>query len=660
MVVNLRQSIAQSRQLNQSGKLPSAMDQAEKPKTPITECYEHMPGGTATAKAVILTALSVEHKAVEAHLQPLGSSTRLTEDIHPETKTIYTKGQFKTDTCIWNIAVAQIDMGNENAALEASKAIIYLNPDVILFVGVAGGIKDVEIGDVVAASIVYRYESGKVLADRTLPRPKLGEANYDLKQRASAESRKELWQKRILSGLGKSEKTPKSYVKPIAAGEKVIASRKTEIYKYLREYYDDALAVEMEGAGFLTATQQVRTVSAMVIRGVSDLIDGKNDDSEESEDIRKDRASRHASAFAFEVLANFYGQTDSAKIEVGEEAESCEIDIEQTLPKNQPRVSFELLEGNEYHLRAFHGDSEPLVAKGNFEPMLAQITRLIESGQDAEIILDEIDECHERLEENETCPIGKFLQWLAAQSLKDQSACLSFDNRTELGIPWELLEIDDIPLGVELQTIRYKPSIKGQTSTSNQCCQGKLLAYTTRKNYKWQATYHWQGHSDFAEFLGSLQRSKADYGMIFIDGFSIQEPLQRRPRSSIKRSSLVKKGSSIVFVNGQVHFDESVSLQHAAFLNLFLRHGARGVIGTLGKLKAEVSEDVIESFFELLSQSKQQSSDAVPNILKRMREKAYKRLLENMEENRACYLATLLYIYYGDIQTNLHLSPNSS
>ena len=148
--------------------------------------------------------------------------------------------------------------------------------------------------------------------------------------------------------------------------------------------------------------------------------------------------------------------------------------------------------------------------------------------------------------------------------------------------------------------------------------------------------------------------------MIFIDGFSIQEPLQRRPRSSIKRSSLVKKGSSIVFVNGQVHFDESVSLQHAAFLNLFLRHGARGVIGTLGKLKAEVSEDVIESFFELLSQSKQQSSDAVPNILKRMREKAYKRLLENMEENRACYLATLLYIYYGDIQTNLHLSPNSS
>jgi hypothetical protein len=33
--------------------------------------------------------------------------------------------------------------------------------------------------------------------------------------------------------------------------------------EYLREYYDDAIAVEMEGFGFLKATQQVKNVSAM-------------------------------------------------------------------------------------------------------------------------------------------------------------------------------------------------------------------------------------------------------------------------------------------------------------------------------------------------------------------------------------------------------------
>ena len=661
MAVNFQQSIAQSRQLNQSGKLPSAMNQAEKPKTPLTECYENLPGVTATAKAVILTALPVEHKAVEAHLQPFGSASRLIEDIHPETKTIYTKGQFKTDTCIWNVAVAQIDMGNENAALETSKAISYLQPDVILFVGIAGGIKDVDIGDVVAASVVYKYESGKKLEDRTLPRPKLGEADYDLKQRASAESRKELWQKRILPGLGKSEKIPNSYVKPIAAGEKVIASRKTGIYEYLREYYDDALAVEMEGAGFLTATQQFKTVSAMVIRGISDLIDGKNDDSEESEDIRQDRASRHASAFAFEVLANLFGQTDLESQEIVQEADSFEIKRNQTSPAHQSHVLFEASESSEHYLRAFHGDNEPLLIKGNFEPILARVVELIESGQDPEIILDELDECHERFEENDTCIISNFLQWLAAQNLTDDDlSCLLVDDRTELGIPWELLEVNEVPIGATLQTIRHKPTTSKQVTFSNSCCQGNLLAYTTKQTYKWQTIYNWQGHSEFSDFLDDLQTSESNYGMVFIDGSCVQEPLQHRPRSFIKRSSLVKKGASVVFVNGQVTFDENISLKHSAFLQLFLKYGARGVIGTFGKLSADISEQVIEAFFELLRRSNQQSAAAIPLILKQMRQEAYQSLCKDMKKNRGRYLGTLLYVYYGDVQADLQLKTNNS
>lgn len=201
------QLIAKSSSIRQTGLLPAVMSQTEDPQQSVTSAYEGMAGGIATAWAVILTALGVEHKAVEAHLEPFGSASRLSEEVHPN-GTIYTQGRFKTSTCTWNVAIAQIDMGSASAAMEAIRAIERFKPRVIFFVGVAGGIKDVEIGDVVAASVVYGYEFGKLVDDRTLPRPKLGEADYDLKQRAQAEDRKDDWRERIRPGLTSSEKPP--------------------------------------------------------------------------------------------------------------------------------------------------------------------------------------------------------------------------------------------------------------------------------------------------------------------------------------------------------------------------------------------------------------------------------------------------------------------
>jgi nucleoside phosphorylase len=250
--------------------------------------------------AVILTALPVEYLAVRTHL------TDLQEQMHPQ-GTIYERGKFAANGREWEVGIAEVGAGNAGAAIEAERAIAYFKPDILFFVGIAGGIKDVAIGDVVAATKVYGYESGK-FGDQFLTRPTLGQSNYALVQRARSEARKGEWWQRISSS---SASQPRVFVAPIAAGEKVIASKQSEVFQLLRASYNDAIAAEMEGFGFLSAAFAYPELKAIVIRGISDLIEGKNDDSVESEEVRQQKASCHASAFAFELLAKLETDKDA-------------------------------------------------------------------------------------------------------------------------------------------------------------------------------------------------------------------------------------------------------------------------------------------------------------------------------------------------------------
>ena len=160
----------------------------------------------------------------------------------------------------------------------------------------AGGIKDVTIGEVVVATKVYGYHAGKA-SDEFKTRPEVGLPHYRILERDRAESRKSDWLKPLNPA---PSPMPRVFLGAIAAVEQVVTSTQSESYKLIRNVYNDALVVEMKSYGFLKAAQAHSGLEALAVRGISDLLEGK---AQADKSGSQERASRHAAAFAFEVLA---------------------------------------------------------------------------------------------------------------------------------------------------------------------------------------------------------------------------------------------------------------------------------------------------------------------------------------------------------------------
>jgi Phosphorylase superfamily len=166
----------------------------------------------------------------------------------------------------------------------------------------------VALGDVVAADAVYGYESGKAGQDYA-PRIKTDRSAYALIRRAQAICRSATWQARIQPTP--SQPPPEAFVGPIAAGEKVVTDFASVVGQLIRANCGDALAVEMEGAGFLYGAWANAARLAMVIRGISDLV---SDKTAEHDREWQPIAARHAAAFAFELLDQYGAQGSVAPL----------------------------------------------------------------------------------------------------------------------------------------------------------------------------------------------------------------------------------------------------------------------------------------------------------------------------------------------------------
>lgn len=240
--------------------------------------------------ALIVTALQLERHAVREHLDDL--------DTRREGSIVVDVGRFGVDTAAIQVGIIECGPGNIDSAAFTTASVMKLQPKVVLMVGVAGGIKDLRIGDVVASSKIYWAEPGRSENDQIKPRPDFGPVSAGLVQVARAVAADNTWQSRR-RGNAANAQMPQAIVAPIVVGERVVASRESADARRIYGAFSDAVAIAMEDVG-ATRAAAVAGSDGLAIRAVSDLLDDKaSADASGSQPV----AATNAAAFAFELLA---------------------------------------------------------------------------------------------------------------------------------------------------------------------------------------------------------------------------------------------------------------------------------------------------------------------------------------------------------------------
>ena len=269
--------------------------------------------------------------------------------------TVAQVGKLRGSTSDIDVTVIELGPGNVEAAAEAGKVSAVGGTDILLFVGIAGALKDLELGDVVAANEVASFHRAKLVDGERLARPKINPCSRLLVQLARYTVSEDQWQERIADPL---ETRPRAFIGQVLSGEELI---KDSAYKdELKRAYSDALAIENEGFGLT----QVATASmlTLVIRSASDAADESKSDSDQ------ERAAQSAAAFAAALLENYGALVDVMEPEEEADQASGTRTARDTPESNNDgqssraraselvqrlRMDRDLIEDDEGHVREF-------------------------------------------------------------------------------------------------------------------------------------------------------------------------------------------------------------------------------------------------------------------------------------------------------------------
>ncbi len=242
--------------------------------------------------ALIVTAIQLERRAIREHLHSL--------DVMRIGPAVLDIGQFVEQDMRLRIAILEVGPGNIDASVLTTITTVELQPAMTMMVGVAGAVKDLAVGDVVASSKIYWAEPGKSLETEVLTRPEFGQVSECLVQAARRVAADDRWQERI-SDNTTYPRRPTAIVAPIIAGERVVASTNSDDAKRIRKNFGDAVAVAMEDIGVARASAIAGAGEMIAIRSASDLLDRKSEtDATGAQRV----AAANAAAFAFELIAS--------------------------------------------------------------------------------------------------------------------------------------------------------------------------------------------------------------------------------------------------------------------------------------------------------------------------------------------------------------------
>lgn len=240
----------------------------------------------------------IEHELILGRIKPLFDSGIFSKSIlryvDSNTSQIYYIGRFETQKIVYTKTSHMGAVRPYGSINTMHHAINHWNPLLVIMIGVCAGLRKQQIGDVVVSRELISYEEEKVLDNLRI-------------SRASYYYPGEIY--KLFDNLNTSQKQDdgtifKIYKGAYLSGEKLVDSSqfKADIIKR----YPESDALEMEGHGIGSACASHRLQNWIIVKGVCDLAENKEDKGNKDNNQRKAMTNAiNVVKSIFKVASNF-------------------------------------------------------------------------------------------------------------------------------------------------------------------------------------------------------------------------------------------------------------------------------------------------------------------------------------------------------------------